>query len=661
MKQKNKKSQKGVYLAFFIAIVLLTGILLYSRIRSYIEFKSGQELEAAVKKSNSTSKSEGYKYSAGHYVNLASLFKPQKEIAKTSKASLQDDQKKWGWDYSLTKRCIKTIRPNAANYYEDTAQCSSSGKSWSAYVQSENAQGKTDPEPKNQSFMINGSGSPVVVNWKKTEEGNWAVNLHTDLSAITHPGGKDHWTQFYVADEAGPFPSPDKTILDATVNYNDFVSNGATRAFARWEGFWDEKSHIVQLDFSLNKWGDAHPDKDIVVVIDDKVDGKAREIVHMDGAALGINVSKERDAMLHIDWYRIIQNLIDRGLLDKPKSKAWTTKSIGLGTEVENHTAREAAITSLWISDFRIRSLPDDQRKWGWDYNMTKKCVVSNYPRNWPTFFEDTSQCGSDGKHWLVAVQPESPISGLSVSDPEKGILINGSGSPMRLGWLKHDKNWTVNMTTDTINYTHPGILGDEHFTWYIFGDFETGPYPKPDKVVFDATVNFNDENPPMSKASTRAIAQWGGWWDDSFHIIELNFSMTNWGQEERFAGTNIITRADYYKDYLDLDESGNPKIKPGKDKCIKPDDPKKCVKAGEFLNLNGPFMGIEVPKGKDSPLHVYWYRIIQDLIDRGQMDKPKGNWETVSVAIAHETDNKQKTNSVRSDLWFTDFRIGSE
>ena len=44
-----------------------------------------------------------------------------------------------GWDYNLTKKCVKTTLPGQQNYYEETAQCGTSLKHWTIAVQSEQA------------------------------------------------------------------------------------------------------------------------------------------------------------------------------------------------------------------------------------------------------------------------------------------------------------------------------------------------------------------------------------------------------------------------------------------------------------------------------------------------------------------------------------------
>lgn len=265
-----------------------------------------------------------------------------------------------GWNYNLTKHCVKSTNPSGANYYQDLTDCGTQGKNWTVAVESEKTLGASFPGPANQSFPINDPNSPVKMNWvKHTDElgrQNYSINLKTDFSGATHPGGPGYFTWFVLMDHVGhnggPLPRPDQLTFSATASYNDFVPNGSSRGLAGWQGWWDGRAHSIEINFASKGWGDAHPDPDIVNVINTST----LQFVDMDGAAMGITIPRTQDTLLKIDWSKIIKNLVSRGLLDAP-SGGWAntaTQAVFIGTEVKNDTASNSVISDLWFTNFRV-------------------------------------------------------------------------------------------------------------------------------------------------------------------------------------------------------------------------------------------------------------------------------------------------------------------
>lgn len=265
-----------------------------------------------------------------------------------------------GWDYNLTKRCVTSPHPGAANYYEDTLQCTTPNKSWNIAVQSEKADGVSCPGPTNQSFMVNDQDSPVSLQWlPHTDEfgnNNWSVCLQTDFNQKSHPCGEGYWTWYVFMDHlghnGGPLPKVKNTFFSATVNFNDFTPSGATRAFAGWQGFWDGKARGIELSFASTNWGDGHPDPDIVTYVK-LPDGS--EFINMDGGPLGITVEKLKDTKVEVDWAEIVANLVSRGLLETPINwEEAITTAVWLGTETNNFQATNAISATLWFTNFRV-------------------------------------------------------------------------------------------------------------------------------------------------------------------------------------------------------------------------------------------------------------------------------------------------------------------
>ena len=273
----------------------------------------------------------------------------------------------WGWDSNLTHRCLQSPgAPGTVNFYQEVVDCPVPGKRWTVAVQSEQSLGASCPGPTNQSLPINPAGGGILgLGWlphvDELGRANWSVNLKTDLSAHAHPCGAGHFTWYVLMDHTGhgggPFPRPDRTVVSATVNLNDFTPHGATRFIVGWQGYWNGKARSVELTVQGANWGDAHADPDIVNVINNAT----LQFVHMDGQGMSPQrvVPRNVETTLIIPWHQIVQDLVSRKILDAP-SGGWTqtsTTAIFIGHETNNWQASESAIASLWVTNLRVESL----------------------------------------------------------------------------------------------------------------------------------------------------------------------------------------------------------------------------------------------------------------------------------------------------------------
>lgn len=214
------------------------------------------------------------------------------------------------------------------------------------------------PEPEDQSFLVNGPESPVTLNWlAHTDEfgnANWSVNLKTNLHDFAHPCGANHftWSMFmdHVSHGGGPLPPPDRVRFSATVNYNDFAPNGATRGIALYQGYWAGKARLIEITFQGVNWGDNYPDDPMVF---DYRDGPNFTFVGVHGSYFGITVTRLQDTVLAVDWTQVVAALIAKGFLPALDSGA-QTHAIGLGHEVHNWQADLAAIADVWFTNFRV-------------------------------------------------------------------------------------------------------------------------------------------------------------------------------------------------------------------------------------------------------------------------------------------------------------------
>lgn len=272
-----------------------------------------------------------------------------------------------GWDYNLTKRCVKTTQPRLPNYYEETSGCSLPPipglpvKHWTLAIQSERELGVSCPEPEDQSFLINGPSSPVTLAWlQHTDEfgnSNWSINMKTNLHDFTHSCGENHfnWYMFmdHVAEGGGPLPVPDALRFSATVNYNDFCPHGAARALAMFQGYWNGKQRMIELHFQSTNWGDAEPDNPIIV---SRFENANFQYLALHGQYFNIQIPKQQDTALNVSWNDIIAALIGNGDLPAPSGE-WSTQAVGIGHEAHNWTPTLAVIADLWFTNFRVVSV----------------------------------------------------------------------------------------------------------------------------------------------------------------------------------------------------------------------------------------------------------------------------------------------------------------
>lgn len=266
-----------------------------------------------------------------------------------------------GWDYNLATRCVTTPHPDQGNYFADDLQCGPDGKRWTVAVQSEATYGGSCPGPTNQSFPVNGPGSPVTMTWEphvdEAARANWSVALTSDFRTNPHPCGDGYFTWFmfmdHVAFGGGPFPRPDRLAFSATVNFTDAVSRGASRAIARWQGAWDGKARVIEMRFQGTGYPDAYRDDPLIM---NYRNTPTVEFVSIDGAALGLSVAKGTDAALEISWSTVIASLIHKGFLEAPAS-GWATaqtRAVGLGHEVMTKRSPTWAEARLWFTNFRV-------------------------------------------------------------------------------------------------------------------------------------------------------------------------------------------------------------------------------------------------------------------------------------------------------------------
>ncbi|MGC9044726.1 MAG: DUF7107 domain-containing protein [Myxococcota bacterium] len=263
---------------------------------------------------------------------------------------------KYGYDFNLTKRCIKTVCDNSSPYYfEDVSQCDSSS-SWLIAVESEASLGASCPGPANCSFKINAQDSPVSLEWMPHSGkcgDNYSVHMLVDHSAFPSSCQGDYWTWFAFMDHTqtggGPYPHITKAVSHHMLNYNDFTPtpDSSARVFIGAQWWYKGKARTIEFNLFLSQWGDADPHPGLIV----KFDLPDLEFIALDASYWNMNIQKGVDTEVNIPWITILQDAIKNGWLADPGS--WdnvVTMSYFIGVEVKNR-----GIASLWHTDFRIQ------------------------------------------------------------------------------------------------------------------------------------------------------------------------------------------------------------------------------------------------------------------------------------------------------------------
>ena len=163
----------------------------------------------------------------------------------------------WGWDYNLTKRCVRTPVAGGENYYEDTTECTASDRNYSVAVQAEKTLQSTCTGIDTQSLPIN-VGGPLTLDWQPHPDEfgrpNWLVIMRSDFVNHVHPCGATTWTWYAFQDHwgqgGGPLPKPHELVFRATVWYDDWAPHGAARLSALFSNDTSTGAVSAELRFT---------------------------------------------------------------------------------------------------------------------------------------------------------------------------------------------------------------------------------------------------------------------------------------------------------------------------------------------------------------------------------------------------------------------------
>lgn len=284
-----------------------------------------------------------------------------------------------GLDYGLKTQCIRTVSPGMANFFFDNTDCPggaypTSGY-WTTAVETENTAGSACVGVVDQSFLINGTGSPVSETWNDTSATGYSVKLKTDFTAVANPCAPNTFTWVPLMDNlvGGGLSPPDQLVQQFTATFNRTLpaGSGATRAMAGMGAQWNVSGNNgtsvlatfeVEVNFYIDEpqWGiQAGLPVDVISVQANPNANPPFYYVALDGTKLFAPISAPLGTQktLVVNWAAVLQHIVDEGLFPAPIN-GWTnsnavTTATYVATEVQNSTSGIGGpMADLVISDY---------------------------------------------------------------------------------------------------------------------------------------------------------------------------------------------------------------------------------------------------------------------------------------------------------------------
>jgi hypothetical protein len=293
----------------------------------------------------------------------------------------------YGWDYNLTKRCVRSIDASKDNYYEDvTDDCG--GASWMVSVTSQK-DFKNNPKPSGQAFPINVPGSPIKLRWAEASGGGKEVTLTTDFINNAHPAKEPGYFVFYQFGEHKKhggtmrWPEPRDLRLRFNARYKEILPRGEAFGRTRWMAmmvaFWTDtngnrKSRMIEvMPYISSSWKHSNDAVDPSKGILNHIVSDTREYVAVIGDVFG-HVARSPDGIqsqdYDIKWGEVIDYLASTPVIATrnplpgqtyltPPSSNPTPSVVGVTIATETHVRGDwtnCALSELTFWGFRIDS-----------------------------------------------------------------------------------------------------------------------------------------------------------------------------------------------------------------------------------------------------------------------------------------------------------------
>jgi hypothetical protein len=326
----------------------------------------------------------------------------------------------YGWDYGLTRRCVRSIDPAGRNFFEDTTD-GVAEHSWVVSVTSQKSF-RNNPEPSGQAFPINAPGSPVKLTWTSAPGGGKQVTMTTDFINTAHPAGEPGYFVFYQFGDhrkhggTQVWPEPWNLRLRFSACYREALPRGEDFGRTRWMAmmvaFWTDtngnrKSRMIEvMPYISESWKHSKGAIDPARGIVNYIAGDTREYVAVLGDVFGYtsqSVDGTHDQAYDIDWGEVIDYLTSTPVgetLNHTHGQTYLTPPgptpepsvIGVTLATETHvrsSTTNSALSELTFHGFRVDSSRGTVRRGGPgnsietpQYAADRNCLIGSLQRD---------------------------------------------------------------------------------------------------------------------------------------------------------------------------------------------------------------------------------------------------------------------------------------
>ncbi|HYX34291.1 MAG TPA: hypothetical protein VE954_14405 [Oligoflexus sp.] len=291
------------------------------------------------------------------------------------------------------KRCWRTPNPAGANGQSEIDECeANAGAKWTLAFQAEKNgyAGQTCAGAESQSLQLYpfGKSGPAIYTWDGPANQHSLV-LKQDYELFQHPCGGDifNWNVLmrHIDLEGGALPSPAQVTQIVDFRWKEWIrENSERRVIAAFQGFWNNQSHLIEINLYSPGWSDAVPQNDDILVATSWPTGLATYIV-LNSTAVSGNLIVDSLQQVEINWLPVLENLVARGLLPRPAG-GWpnsVTQALAFGFEYHNKAPQQSGVGDMEIFKFEISStgssasIPEQNDFDSWRYVASNPDLIS--------------------------------------------------------------------------------------------------------------------------------------------------------------------------------------------------------------------------------------------------------------------------------------------
>lgn len=328
-----------------------------------------------------------------------------------------------GWDYGLKRRCIRSLlAPSISTYYTDTTDCFDTTSYYGIANESEKTAGQSCAGTPGMTFGVNKPNSPLSLSWTKNSQGFYTVTLTSDMITKPNPCGTNYYNWYYFSEpnmnNGANYPAVNEGKQSMTLKYTQDIRSGTVRVIAGAQFYWDNAAHLIEINLYSPNWADgfAEPNgENYVLYKASNHGGYLKQYIVLYGPSWGYTVTPGQTKTMTIDWYPIIQKLIQKGYFTGSSQGYDPTKAsimgYGVGYETINYGTTNTVKAVLEISGWRIESVSsnpigyvdrtDCTKIYGWT------CDPNDYNSPLDVHFYANAPAGITGTSYLGMVRAD--------------------------------------------------------------------------------------------------------------------------------------------------------------------------------------------------------------------------------------------------------------